>query len=271
MKFLIINADDLGRSLQINRAIIKSFLDGVVTSASVMTNWPASPNAVQMARDQDLPVGIHFNLTEGVPISDPIKIPSLVNQQGKFFQKVEFFVRLLRKRIRQRDIETELRAQVDHCRILKLDHYDSHHHVHVLTGVKECCQRIAHDYHIPHCREITQPHPAQSLKARMQQWTIHLMGRGCAMNTPGRRFWGFEFMMNKNKLQVLQKTVSVLDNGLHELMCHPGYPGENVGAYSEPRHKELLALCDEGLPSMLREYRVNPVSYRDFDVECTHE
>ena len=44
-RYLIVNADDLGRSPGVNRGVIEAHAGGIVTSASLMVRWPAAAEA----------------------------------------------------------------------------------------------------------------------------------------------------------------------------------------------------------------------------------
>jgi predicted glycoside hydrolase/deacetylase ChbG (UPF0249 family) len=60
---LIFNADDLGASEGINRGIIDAHVDGVVTSASLMTTGRAAADAAALAREHPtLAVGLHWDV-----------------------------------------------------------------------------------------------------------------------------------------------------------------------------------------------------------------
>ena len=64
---LIVNADDFGRSPQINAGILRAHAAGIVTSASLMVRWPAARAAVDAAcRYARLGVGLHLDLGEWV-------------------------------------------------------------------------------------------------------------------------------------------------------------------------------------------------------------
>ena len=64
---LIVNADDFGRSAAINRGIIATLEQGIVTSTSLMVRWPSSADAAAYARDRrDFGVGLHIDLGEWV-------------------------------------------------------------------------------------------------------------------------------------------------------------------------------------------------------------
>ena len=62
---LIVNADDFGASHGINRAVAELHALGVVTSASLMIEMPATPDAIAIAwREPGLGVGLHVALTD---------------------------------------------------------------------------------------------------------------------------------------------------------------------------------------------------------------
>src|SRR5262249_1930106 len=62
---LIVNADDFGLSHGVNRGIIRSFEQGIVTRASLMVRWAAAKEAADYARDHPaLSVGLHVDLGE---------------------------------------------------------------------------------------------------------------------------------------------------------------------------------------------------------------
>jgi predicted glycoside hydrolase/deacetylase ChbG (UPF0249 family) len=64
---LIVNADDFGRSAAINRGIIATLEQGIVTSTSLMVRWPSSADAAAYARSRrDVGVGLHIDLGEWI-------------------------------------------------------------------------------------------------------------------------------------------------------------------------------------------------------------
>ena len=68
MKWLIINGDDFGASRGINRGIIQAHHDGILTSASLLVNRPASIEAAALARQHPgLSLGLHLELDAGDP------------------------------------------------------------------------------------------------------------------------------------------------------------------------------------------------------------
>ena len=65
MRALIVNADDFGLTAGINHGIAQAHEEGIVTSASLMTEQPAAEAAAAYARAHpDLSVGLHVDLGE---------------------------------------------------------------------------------------------------------------------------------------------------------------------------------------------------------------
>ena len=68
MRRLIVNGDDFGASLGINRGIVEAHGRGVLTSASLMVDGPAEADAVARARaNPALSVGVHLELDSSDP------------------------------------------------------------------------------------------------------------------------------------------------------------------------------------------------------------
>ena len=82
---VIVNADDFGLALCVNRGIERARRDGILTSASLIVNMPGFDDAA--ARAKALPglgVGVHLNLVRGRPISPASDVPDLVDRRGFF-------------------------------------------------------------------------------------------------------------------------------------------------------------------------------------------
>ena len=68
MRRLIVNGDDFGASLGINRGIVEAHGRGVLTSASLMADGPAAADAVTRARENPaLSLGLHLELDSSEP------------------------------------------------------------------------------------------------------------------------------------------------------------------------------------------------------------
>src|ERR1051325_11343648 len=66
LRRLIVNADDFGRSSSINKAIIRAYREGILTSASLMVNEPSCAEAVALAKQNpNLGIGLHLTMQIG--------------------------------------------------------------------------------------------------------------------------------------------------------------------------------------------------------------
>lgn len=85
---LIINADDFGYCSQRNRGIVEAYCKGVVSSVSLLVNGSSSLEAVGLAHEHGIPMGLHLNLTEGCPIGKNYE--TLIDSKGCFKGKLGF-------------------------------------------------------------------------------------------------------------------------------------------------------------------------------------
>ncbi|MBN1466490.1 ChbG/HpnK family deacetylase [candidate division KSB1 bacterium] len=261
---LIVNADDFGRTCEINRGIVESFHNGIVTSASLLVNFPAFADAAELINLYDMPVGIHFNLTEGRPVSDCSCVPSLVDRSGQFYGKFIFYHRLITGCFREQEMKRELAAQMEKCLEygLKLDHYDGHHHIHAVRAIAPLARSLGRMKMLPF-RQLNRPHRRQSLAAYIQHCAIWLMAPSPTTARP-QTFWGSDLMVRKNKLAALEKILQNLKPGLNELMCHPGYVSqEDIGSYNVQRQEETDALCKCVIKKMVDDKKIGLLSYRE--------
>jgi len=132
---LIVNADDFGRTPAINQAVVRAHREGILTTASLMVNEPASAEAIALARENPrLGVGLHLTFLFGHSALRPSRIPGLVDAQGCFGVNPAaagfrfFFDRKLRGQLR-----AEIHAQFERFRAtgLPLDHVNGHLHLHL--------------------------------------------------------------------------------------------------------------------------------------------
>jgi chitin disaccharide deacetylase len=145
---LIVNGDDFGLTLGVNRAVMELHQKGVLTSATLMARAPATEDAVALAlKTPTLGTGCHIVLVDGVPLLPAHEIPTLVDQKtGRFYPSPGAFLRhLLLGRIRQAEIEAETAAQIASLqyRGMRLTHIDTHKHTHMFRAVLSPLLRAA--------------------------------------------------------------------------------------------------------------------------------
>lgn len=124
---LIVNADDFGGSMGLNRAIADCHRRGVLTSASLMVTGRALAEAVAMSRDMpDLSVGLHFDVWgEDEREFDIQNLPAV---REEYHRQLDAFV----------------------WRMGRLPtHVDSHRHAHREEGVFECFRELVAPLGVP--------------------------------------------------------------------------------------------------------------------------
>jgi predicted glycoside hydrolase/deacetylase ChbG (UPF0249 family) len=145
---LIINADDFGLTQGVNRAIAELHRAKALTSATLMATGAAFDDAVALAHaNPALGVGCHITLTDGIPVSSPQSIPTLLGADGKTFRPSlgDFVQMLVRGKISEDEIEREAFAQVEKLRSagIYITHLDTHKHTHLFPGVTRPLLRVA--------------------------------------------------------------------------------------------------------------------------------
>lgn len=156
---LIVNADDFGKSEEVNKAIAECFEKGYIDRTTVMMNMPYAPAARDLAKEKGFldRVGIHLNLTEGRPLTEGIsKNPLFCDENGEFNAA---FYRSTKLRLHMdsnsvKEIYDELKAQLDKYVELgfTLNHVDSHHHVHTNLPVLKALKRLSKEYKLSSVR-----------------------------------------------------------------------------------------------------------------------
>ena len=255
MSRLIINADDLGISPGTNRAIVGAFDDGVLTSASLMVNMPATDDAVRLIESRPgLAVGLHVCLTSGRAVLPPGRVPLLVNATGRFRHSFLGLWRLLashRRAAAIEQIESEARAQWDRARALGIDpgHVDSHQHVHMLPGMMPIMARLTASARVPLrvSREPLRIATGSRVAFRdavglTKAGLLGLLARGTDA-IARRTDWCLGIVdSGRMTAPVLARLLGALPPGSVELITHPALSGsENTGDECSAEDRRFLA------------------------------
>ncbi|HRP31784.1 MAG TPA: ChbG/HpnK family deacetylase [Agriterribacter sp.] len=281
---LITNADDFGLTRSVTDAIIDSHLNGIMTSTTIMVNTEGTDYAIGKAKEiTSLGVGIHFNLTEGKPLSDPNQVPDLLNEDGRFKSNEEQRRNLLFGKQKLIQAKRELQAQLEYLldNNLTPTHYDSHHHI---TGVPvsfRASMEVAKQFNIRKAR-ITNidfwyqpgysnfPRQLKNTLLSFPKSFIHHKNKRVLRNngftTPDykvlpARVYPFDI----NHINQFVNTLSVLKGGVTEISFHPGYPNSNprdAERTAQLRPKDLEVAKSEIIKNYIRENNIQLINYR---------
>jgi hopanoid biosynthesis associated protein HpnK len=281
MKELIINADDFGLSTGANRAIIKGWQDGALTSASLMVGGNAFAEAVSLAKENpSLQVGLHLTLVQGRAVRHPGDFPSLVDNRGYFANDPVyagmryFFVRSLRKEL-HREIEAQILKFKETG--LSLSHIDGHLNIHMhptvfdillelmprygINSFRLSCERLSVDLALAPRRrfgKIVDAFIFTRLSARCRP-LLDRLGIGYTIEVKG--------LLNSGQMteEYLLKALEILQEGVTEIYFHPGYcPDDELKRWMPDysHGEELAALTSLRVQQKIAQLGIKLRNYR---------
>ncbi len=217
MKEIVTNADDFGKSHEVNLGIVEGFRRGLLTRTTLMVNMPYADEAVTLAKNNgfETKIGLHLNLTEGESLTTNIRGISWLYKENGMTDNIIPYLRS-HWNISSKDkssILKEMEAQILKYKSYNLpsNHIDSHQHVHNEYLICKMLCRLAADYHFTSMRIARNLMPLDSIKQRLK--------------------WGYKKIINH---MIQSKFVSTdffgsyedykcyyKDNGSVEIMLHP--------------------------------------------------
>jgi predicted glycoside hydrolase/deacetylase ChbG (UPF0249 family)/DNA-binding beta-propeller fold protein YncE len=135
---LVVNADDLGFSKQIDDGIFEAADRGIVTSVSMLVVGTSFESAYARLRGASLGVGVHLAAVGGfVPASPPSVLPHLCEGGRLLRSWKELAGRLVLRPGITRVILAEFEAQLARARDAGpvIDHVDAHQHLHMWPSI----------------------------------------------------------------------------------------------------------------------------------------
>lgn len=293
MRRLIVNADDFGLTPGVNRAIVEAHQHGIVTSATLMAGARAFDQAVDQARlavsnGGRLSVGCHVVLVDGVPLSPPAQIPSLIeaaDNAARFRKSLgSFATAALTGQIKACELEAEATAQIRRIQQAGVapSHFDTHKHAHMFPAVLRPLLQAAKACGIPAVRNPFGPGDSLSL-ARVAS-SFKLAKRFAQMSVLRSFASNFRREVARHGLRTTDGAVGVqvtgildldifveiaskLPEGTWEFVCHPGYSDTDLDGVSTrlraSRGQELEVLTSAEAKRALDKHGVQLISYNE--------
>jgi chitin disaccharide deacetylase len=215
---VVINADDLGISREVNEATFDLMSKGRISSATIMANGPAMREAVRgAARFTRCSFGVHLNLTQFEPLTAGPGARLLVDERGQMSRAIET---AHPGPGRLRAVYNELCAQVERVASsgVRISHVDSHHHVHTRPFVFPALKAVQRRYRIRAVRL------AKNFYASDQPCPVDLQWKKRAYN------WALQSLYWTNTTDAFSEFLTYYHAaanrkrsvGRIELMVHPG-------------------------------------------------
>jgi len=228
---VIVNADDLGISPEVNSAIWDLMDKRLVTSATLIANAPYIEQACAAThRFPQCSFGVHLNVTEFQPLISSPKLAPLLDDHGRF----------ILNRIREIPIDSELRdgvfkefcAQVEKIRSLgvTVSHLDSHQYVTTIPGLFPVLKSVQRRFQIRKVRisrNIYGLDEHVSLAFRVKKKVFNFMLRHYYRTRTTEGFSGFQLFHQVGRVKRMK-------HRSFEVVVHPG------SEYYEQEEIELL-------------------------------
>ncbi|AJQ27712.1 ChbG/HpnK family deacetylase [Pelosinus fermentans] len=282
MRQLIINADDFGINEMVNLGIIQGYVNGIITSTTIMPSGSAFDHAITLASvNKELGIGIHLTLVGETPLCDPQTIPSLVNNEGCLsLHYPEFFRRYCLGKIKLNDIHKELTAQVQKVMDsgIAVTHLDSHQHMHIVPGIIDVTIDIAKSFDIKKIRIPAEPF---SFLGGYPFQTARIIARGglTFLAEIARRkiqkqgfvapehFFGMLAGGNMHE-EYLLRILTSLPEGTSEIMIHPGTNDsilQKMYNWNYHWQAELNSVTSSKISQHIIDHHIQLISFRELE------
>lgn len=204
---LVVQSDDFGMCHAVNTGTVEAFVDGIVTQTTAMVPCPWFDEAVALAKEHDIPTGIHQTLTcewDFLRWRPLTAAPSLVGDDGTFHRTVE----AAQSALDHDEAVAELAAQADRFLAsgLEVNHLCPHMGMVAPAAYSEIAERYD--------RPFLYPGTSRSLA-----------------------FASIIFLSPKDddaKLGSLLRRLERLEPGVHLLNAHAATPGEELASITGP-------------------------------------
>ncbi len=234
---VIVTADDFGLDPEVNDAIVRGVADGFVSNVSLLVNFPAFGEACELAHQHGFAdrLGLHFNLTEGAPLTDGMRRSRRFCIDGRFLPEHEFSRRRRLSAEERTALVCEAEAQIAAARAagIGLTHLDSHNDVHAEPSIAGALASVARASGITRVRPARNCGERQGVIRRLQNqcfnaWLRHQgLRHVCYVGTVDDVLW----LANQKRLTPL---VCV------EVVTHPR-PGPHDTVADAPFAQSLAA------------------------------
>lgn len=238
MRRLIFNADDYGLSPGVSEGILQA-TNGIVRSTTVMANL-ASDVELAALRGNGIGIGVHLNVSTGVPLTGDYP-QGLLDGQGRFLRDRTLLPETWDDAGYRRAALGEWEAQVWRLEAagVHLDHFDSHHHVHLFPQLFPAALGLARRFRL-------------GLRTDRRGLAA---ARSAGVPAPDRLVTGFCGKRNLTRQRLLSLVASTRGD-IVEVMCHPGRVDSLLAersSYVAERQTELDLLSDPELALSLED------------------
>jgi len=260
-KYLVVYADDFGVNHAHNKGVLKSFTNGILTSAGMIACTPWFTEAVEIAKEYNIPLGAHLSHTceyskyRFGPLTRDIKISD--DGLGYIFKKSANDI----PKEYEDSVIKEAEAQIERIQKSGLNIYCLESHMAVIPRWDDAFARsvevLVSRYKIPFRRL-----PDKDLYKK--EWSM-------------QKFLNIEFFGISEKLEFKEKKKKFLkkiENLKNGISWCVGHIADNIptdideaGAAKEwgvaVRYTDMQVLCDKDVKEAIKDLKINLISVKD--------
>ena len=285
IKNLVFNADDFGMSIAFNEGVRLGIQQGFLTSASLCANGEAFDHAIRetLPQCQNMGIGVHLNIIEGKSIRKNISESSLLCSNDGIYKHgfLSFLANSKNKKLLQ-EIEDDFRSQIELIlKYTKVDHIDSHVHIHGIPVIFEIVCKLANEYNISFVRfQRERFYIIPSFLKHLNLWyplnlvKIAILNTTSGFNTKVVRQYNMTTPQNKRindyligigytgfmDSQTIEYGLNAIKdkNCIAEILIHPCYFGDSR---QDPRYIEFQTTQDINLLNKIKDQGWNLTNY----------
>ena len=150
---ILFHADDYAVSLHASKQMISCIKEGHVQSISIMPNMSCFEDSLKLLGEviSQVKISVHLNIMEGFSVSDPKRIPLLVDEKGLFcisWGKLLIYS-LIKPKALKEQLKTEWKAQIEKVQREMPQGYklriDSHQHPHMIPAAFQAVTELINE------------------------------------------------------------------------------------------------------------------------------
>jgi predicted glycoside hydrolase/deacetylase ChbG (UPF0249 family) len=284
MTKVIVTADDLGISTEINYAIEECHRKGILSSSALLVNAPYTRQGIEIAkRLPDLEVGLHLSIVEGLSLR---RQRCSITDPEDYFDGIclirnwkSFVKKYYTRRINFQELEDELELQIQEF----LKHFDhipfinGTQHMHLLPKVWSIVRRLILKYHIKAVRlpslEFPNRHYANNRLIPLLVFnSLGQLGKFSLRKSIVKstdKVVGMQYSGKISKEVLVDIIGSLPADASVEIVMHPGYESLTLRnrlpwSYSDFNWDiERNALLSDELKSIVQEKNIRIIQFSD--------
>lgn len=206
---LMIRADDLGYCKGVNYGILDTIQAGVIKNVGFMVNMSESIHGYNLIKNYDISLGQHTNVCLGYPCANPTLIPSLLDENGMF--KSSKTHRSSKEDLIQLD-EAIIEVEAQYNRFKEITNKEpAYFEAHAINSenLNKAIEMVGKRHHL----KVVPFAFDRAVKVHNQDMYIHMDSN---------------YYPDYDPMQSFTKMVNDSREGIHLMVCHPGYIDQDL-------------------------------------------